>query len=129
MPFALLHFIPILNANRAPNRNSLILMLALAVLVAFGAAWLLGAVEWQRRGRDSKRRSSRQETGSPALGITCPRRPPESARRTGHVGAPAATALSLPWLCWSSTWRALADHRRAVPEIYRRSPPSQAISR
>ncbi|MCX7671964.1 MAG: hypothetical protein N2439_18070, partial [Anaerolineae bacterium] len=41
LPFALLHFVPFVNANRAPNRNSVILMLGLAVLAAVGAAWLL----------------------------------------------------------------------------------------
>ncbi len=41
MPFLLLHFVPFLRANRAPNRNSVILMLALAVMAGFGAAWLL----------------------------------------------------------------------------------------
>ncbi len=44
LPFALLHFIPFINANRAPNRNSVILMLALAVLAACGAAWVLGKI-------------------------------------------------------------------------------------
>jgi Interleukin-like EMT inducer len=72
LPFALLHFIPILNANRAPNRNSLILMLTLAVLVAFGAVWLLGGVDaWQRRegGRGRNGGAAGQEPGSVALGI------------------------------------------------------------
>jgi hypothetical protein len=41
LPFTLLHFIPVINANRTPNRNSVILMLALAVLAAYGVAWLL----------------------------------------------------------------------------------------
>jgi hypothetical protein len=44
LPFVLLHFIPVVNANRAPNRNSVVLMLALAVLAGYGAAWLLGAL-------------------------------------------------------------------------------------
>ncbi len=44
LPFALLHFIPFVNANRAPNRTSVILMLALAVLAAYGAAWLLSKI-------------------------------------------------------------------------------------
>ena len=50
LPFTLLHFIPFIDANRAPNRNSVILMLALAVLAAWGAAWLLGQIangKWQ----------------------------------------------------------------------------------
>jgi hypothetical protein len=50
LPFSLLHFIPFINANRAPNRNSAILMLTLAVLAGYGAAWLLGRIansKWQ----------------------------------------------------------------------------------
>ncbi len=39
MPFALLHYIPFVRGNRAPNRNSVVLMLALAVLVGYGMAW------------------------------------------------------------------------------------------
>jgi len=42
LPFALLHFIPFVSANRAPNRNSVILMLALAVLAGYGAWRVLG---------------------------------------------------------------------------------------
>lgn len=41
LPFALLHFIPIIKANRAPNRNSVLLMLGLAVLAGYGVYWLL----------------------------------------------------------------------------------------
>ncbi len=44
LPFILLHYIPFINANRAPNRNSLILMLALAVLAGYGVWWLLGRI-------------------------------------------------------------------------------------
>ena len=40
MPFALLHYIPFVRGNRAPNRNSVLLMLALAVLVAYALFWL-----------------------------------------------------------------------------------------
>ncbi len=44
LPFTLLHYIPFVSANRAPNRNSVILMLALAVLAGYGVsqvmAWL-----------------------------------------------------------------------------------------
>jgi len=46
LPFALLHFIPIIKANRAPNRNSVLLMLGLAVLAGYGVYWLLS---WLRR--------------------------------------------------------------------------------
>ncbi len=41
MPFILLHYIPIVKANRVPNRFSVVLMLGLAVLAGFGAYWLL----------------------------------------------------------------------------------------
>ncbi len=40
MPYALLHYLPIIKANRAPNRNSVLLMLGLAVLVGYGSYWL-----------------------------------------------------------------------------------------
>ncbi len=42
LPYALLHYLPIIAANRAPNRNSVVLMLAVAVLAAYGGYWLLG---------------------------------------------------------------------------------------
>lgn len=42
LPSALLHYLPIIKANRAPNRNSVLLMLGLAVLVGYGCYWLLG---------------------------------------------------------------------------------------
>jgi hypothetical protein len=48
LPFTLLHFIPFINANRAPNRNSAILMLTLAVLAGYGAAWLLRRIRASR---------------------------------------------------------------------------------
>lgn len=41
LPFAVLHYLPIIKANRAPNRNSVLLMLGLAVLVGYALAWLL----------------------------------------------------------------------------------------
>ncbi|MBU1879954.1 MAG: glycosyltransferase family 39 protein, partial [Chloroflexi bacterium] len=41
LPFILLHYIPIVNANRTPNRFSLTLMMALGVLVAFAVFWLV----------------------------------------------------------------------------------------
>jgi hypothetical protein len=73
LPFTLLHFIPFINGNRAPNRNSVILMLALAVLAGYGAAWLLGRVangkwqmangEWQvANGSSQASRANRERT-------------------------------------------------------------------
>ena len=41
LPFVLLHYLPIIKANRAPNRNSVLLMLGLAILVGYGLYWLL----------------------------------------------------------------------------------------
>ncbi len=52
LPYALLHYLPIIAANRAPNRNSVVLMLAVAVLAAYGVYWVLGiGYSWLRRGR------------------------------------------------------------------------------
>ncbi len=45
LPFALLHYLPILSANRVPNRFGIPLTLALAVLAGYGAAWLLHKIE------------------------------------------------------------------------------------
>jgi Interleukin-like EMT inducer len=44
LPFILLHYLPIVKANRVPNRFSVVLMLSLAVLAGFGAYWLLKRV-------------------------------------------------------------------------------------
>ncbi len=41
LPFILLHYLPILNANRVPNRFAIPLTLALAMLAGYGASWLL----------------------------------------------------------------------------------------
>lgn len=50
LPFMLLHYIPILSANRVPNRFGIPLTLALAVLVGFGAVWLLSRLATRRTG-------------------------------------------------------------------------------
>ncbi len=44
LPFALLHYLPIFNANRAPNRFSVIMTLSLAVMVGHAAFWILNRV-------------------------------------------------------------------------------------
>ncbi len=56
LPFTLLHFIPFISANRAPNRNSVILMLGLAALAAFGLAYLLRALGNRPRAGERNRR-------------------------------------------------------------------------
>ncbi|NUQ37272.1 MAG: hypothetical protein HUU23_05640 [Caldilineales bacterium] len=50
LPFLLLHYLPFVQGNRTANRWSIVLMLALAVLVAYGAAALFGWMRAQRRG-------------------------------------------------------------------------------
>ncbi len=45
LPFIILHYIPIIKANRVPNRFSVVLMLALAVLVGFAAYSVLRRVK------------------------------------------------------------------------------------
>lgn len=62
LPFALLHYIPIIKANRAPNRNSVILLLALAILVAYGVKWLL---ELMNTARQRRRTEAIATSGNP----------------------------------------------------------------
>ena len=40
MPFAVLHYLPFVKGNRVPNRNGVLVMLALAILAAYGILWL-----------------------------------------------------------------------------------------
>ena len=51
LPFALLHYLPFINANRTPNRFSIPLMLALAVLAAVGSQHLRAHITGWRSGR------------------------------------------------------------------------------
>jgi hypothetical protein len=48
MPFALLHYMPIIQANRVPNRFSVVLSLSLAVLVGYGTFWILSKLASSR---------------------------------------------------------------------------------
>ncbi len=56
LPFLLLHYLPVVKANRVPNRFSVVLMLAIAVLAAFGAYWLLTRLAGGR-GRGARART------------------------------------------------------------------------
>ncbi|MBW7883130.1 MAG: hypothetical protein H3C34_10920 [Caldilineaceae bacterium] len=47
LPYLLLHFVPVIKANRAPNRNSVLLMLGLAVLAGYGVYWLVTRLRQQ----------------------------------------------------------------------------------
>ena len=49
MPFILLHYIPVVKANRVPNRFAVVLMLALAVMAGYGAYWLLSKIAKRER--------------------------------------------------------------------------------
>lgn len=49
LPFLAIHYIPLLRENRAPNRYSILVMLGLAILVAYGTYWLASRVA--RNGR------------------------------------------------------------------------------
>lgn len=51
LPYALTHFLPVLNANRSVNRFGLVIMLALAVLVGYALDWLLRRPLFSRRPR------------------------------------------------------------------------------
>lgn len=51
LPYALTHFLPVLNANRSVNRFGLVVMLALAVLVGYALDWLLRRPLFSRRPR------------------------------------------------------------------------------
>ncbi len=64
LPFLLLHYIPVIKANRAPNRNSVLLMLGLAVLAGYGAYWLLERVgnRLARNHKDTKITKGRKDT-------------------------------------------------------------------
>ena len=65
LPFILLHYLPVVRANRVPNRFSVVLMLALAVLVGAGVCWLLTVAG--RRGQGAGRRGQ----GAVGAGVTC----------------------------------------------------------
>ena len=51
LPFILLHYIPFVKGNRTANRWSIVLMLALAILAAWGAWWLLRRLTRPRAGQ------------------------------------------------------------------------------
>ncbi|MFN8466119.1 MAG: interleukin-like EMT inducer domain-containing protein, partial [Caldilineaceae bacterium] len=63
LPFALLHYLPVIKANRAPNRNSVVLMLGLAVLAGYGVLWLLGRLERWQEARARKQGALASESG------------------------------------------------------------------
>lgn len=104
LPFALLHYIPFVSANRAPNRNSVILMLALAVLAAYGVAAVFSWIGGIRRGdpRSSAQANGRGDPRSPLSGGQAengrgrPRVAPTLAAAIGVLLAAAIIVEHLP---------------------------------
>jgi hypothetical protein len=54
LPYIVLHYLPFIQGFRAPNRFSLVLLQALAVLAGYGAAWLLVKVAGARQPRTNR---------------------------------------------------------------------------
>lgn len=50
LPFLAIHYIPLLRENRAPNRYSILVVLGLAILVSYGAYWLMTRLARNPRG-------------------------------------------------------------------------------
>jgi hypothetical protein len=48
LPYVVVHYLPFIKGFRAPNRFSIVLMQALAVLAGFGTAWLIAKVSGAR---------------------------------------------------------------------------------
>ena len=122
LPFILLHYLPVIKANRVPNRFSVVLMLTLAVLAGFGAYGLLRRAASSRvqaaRSKPSRRDSprSRQAAGvvvgscclllvalllfdhwSVPLPLTDARIPPVYQQIAGDPGDFAILQLPLGW--------------------------------
>jgi len=110
LPFTLLHFIPFINANRAPNRNSVILMLALAVLAAYGAAWLLARINESASQRIN-------ESANQRIGESANRRINESAKQFTAPRAPRST-LHAPRITHHAPRSTLRVPRFTSPLVY-----------
>jgi hypothetical protein len=71
LPYILLHYIPFVQGFRAPNRFSLVLLQAMAVLAGYGAAWLLVKSAGARQLRTD--RPEQAETHAPRSPLPAPR--------------------------------------------------------
>jgi hypothetical protein len=83
LPFALLHYIPVIKANRVPNRFSVVLSLALAVLAGYGASWILARVASRKSAnfKSANRESANQRVSESASGrISRPQSPISNLR-------------------------------------------------
>jgi len=90
LPFTLLHFIPFINGNRAPNRNSALLMLTLAVLAGYGTAWLLRRIA----NRKSQTANSKDQTGE-TKSTRSPLHAPRSTRTLVYLSTSLLAAFIL----------------------------------
>ena len=78
LPYLVLHYLPFIKGFRAPNRFSIDLMQALAVLAGFGAAWLLGKVAGGGEEKETREiRETEQEVETP---VSSPRPTPHTRR-------------------------------------------------
>ena len=68
LPYALLHYIPIVQSNRAPNRNSVLLMLGLAVLAGYGAHFLLQLLG-DKEAKETKEERETRERKPPPVSV------------------------------------------------------------
>jgi hypothetical protein len=104
LPFALLHYIPVLSANRVPNRFGIPLTLALAVLAGYGTAWILS--------RLAGRRAHQTPEKAPASGKT------NQNFRVSRLVAVASLAFLLVLLLFDqfSVPLPLTDAR--IPDVY-----------
>jgi hypothetical protein len=59
LPYIVLHYLPFVKGFRAPNRFSLVLLQALAVLAGYGAAWLLVKTAGLRKDRPEQGQAPR----------------------------------------------------------------------
>ena len=70
LPYILLHYLPFIKGFRAPNRFSIVLMQALAVLAGFGMAWLLTKVSGVKsQGTSAAARKSGRELIALAVAV------------------------------------------------------------
>ena len=105
------------NANRAPNRHSVILMLALAVLAACGAAWLAAVEQASRAYRAPALRFAGEEHQALERAIGINRRLNQLA--PGRFYCPRSPACSPVAIVIEHLAVPLPTTDVRVPEVYR----------
>jgi hypothetical protein len=89
LPFALLHYIPVIKANRVPNRFSVVLSLALAVLAGYGAYWILARVA---RNKTAIIKSTNRETANRRIPYSTS--PSSNTQRARHLQSPISNLVT-----------------------------------